>query len=302
MKRTKLTSPKRKLWADLTDQGKWQIHVGDARQVLAKLPSDHFSCVVTSPPYFWQRDYGVGGQIGLESCVEDYVESIADTMSAVQRVLRNDGTLFLNLGDTYYSGKGRPKGVDKKHSARRMNRLRVVDASGLGYPQKSLLGLPWRIANRMIDDGWTLRSPIIWQRSRPLPEANVHDRPWRTYEYVFLFSKTPHYKFSRSALRAAGEEDIWCIDTKSVPGRTHPAAFPEALVDRCLDVSGIKKGAVLDPFAGSCTVLKVAVRRGLKATGIELNPTFCAAAAGELQRQPSHVAARPKKTTKRARP
>jgi DNA modification methylase len=271
----------------------WEIHAGDARQVLARLPSERFSCVITSPPYYWQRDYGVNGQIGMEASVTEYVDSIVNAMNEVKRVLKRDGTLFLNLGDTYYSGKGKPHGKDNKHSARRMKVLRAVDASGLGFPKKSLLGLPWRIATKMIDTGWTLRAPIIWQRDRALPEANVLDRPWRTYEFVFFFAKTTRYRFNRSVLEQADEEDVWTIDAKSVPGRTHPAAFPAQLVDRCLDASGIKRGAVLDPFAGSCTVLKAAVKRGLSATGIDLNKDFCAKAASEL----SQVTSARKKST-----
>ncbi|HZZ43134.1 MAG TPA: site-specific DNA-methyltransferase [Tepidisphaeraceae bacterium] len=276
-----------------TSTPKWEIHAGDARKVLGLLTDERFSCVVTSPPYFWQRDYGVGGQIGMEASVSDYVQSIVDTMSIVKRVLKKDGTLFLNLGDTYYSGKGKPHGCDMKHRGRRMNVLRAVDASGLGFPKKSQLGLPWRIATAMIDEGWTLRSSIIWRRSRPLPEANVLDRPWRTYEFVFLFSKSARYHFDRSALEEAEEEDVWSIDAKSVPGRTHPAAFPKELVTRCLDVSGIRRGEVLDPFAGSCTVLKVAVQRGLSATGIDLNREFCSSAASELSRITSMKANKP---------
>lgn len=262
----------------------WQIHAGDARQVLAKVNENRFACAITSPPYFWQRDYGVDGQIGMEASVSEYVHSIVDTMRAVRRVLKKDGTLFLNLGDTYYSGKGKPHGCDAKQRARRMDKLRVVDASGLGFPQKCLLGLPWRIATGMIDDGWTLRSPIIWKRKRPLPEANVLDRPWRTYEFVFLFAKSSRYNFDRSSLLKSNEEDVWSIDAKAVRGRTHPAAFPEELVTRCLDVSGIHRGEVIDPFAGSCTVLRVAVARGLSAMGIDLNANFCATAAAELSR------------------
>lgn len=285
MKRVKQAVPPTTVWRSSPDPSPtWEIHAGDARRILAGFGEDRFSCVVTSPPYFWQRDYGVSGQIGMETSVSAYVDSILETMSAVKRVLRRDGTLFLNLGDTYYSGKGKPHGQDKKHHGRRMSMIRAVDASGLGFPKKSLLGLPWRIANGMIDAGWTLRAPIVWQRCRPLPEANVRDRPWRTYEFVFLFTKATRYKFDRAVLEAAEEEDVWLIDADSVPGRTHPATFPRALVTRCLDAAGVTRGEVLDPFAGSCTVLKVAVDRGLRATGIDLNRGFCEAAALELSK------------------
>ena len=130
-------------WRSTPTSGqKWEIHAGDARQVMARFSEESFSCVITSPPYYWQRDYGVNGQIGMEPSVTEYVDSIVATMAEVKRVLKQDGTLFLNLGDTYYSGKGQPHGKDNKHSARRMGVLRAVDASGLGFPKKSLLGLP----------------------------------------------------------------------------------------------------------------------------------------------------------------
>ncbi len=248
------------------------------------MPHNQFACAITSPPYYWQRDYGVTGQIGMEKTVGEYVNSIVETMSALKPTLKQDGTLFLNLGDTYYSGKGQPQGSDEKHRARRMTMLRAVDASGLGFPKKSLLALPWRIAIAMIDAGWILRSAIVWQRPKPLPEANVLDRPWRTYEFVFMFSKARYYKFDRTRLEELEEEDVWTIDAKSVPGRTHPATFPEELVNRCLDITGIKRGHVIDPFAGSCTVIEAAAKRGLHATGIDLSKPFCEDAAARLMR------------------
>ena len=101
----------------------WEVYCGDARQVLRMLPADHFSCVVTSPPYFWQRDYDVPGQIGLEPSINGYVHSVCDTMTEVKRVLNPRGVLFLNLGDTYYSAKGKPHGHDPKHNGRRLNVL-----------------------------------------------------------------------------------------------------------------------------------------------------------------------------------
>ena len=141
----------------------WVIHRGDVRKVLATLSDNSFDCVVTSPPYYWQRDYDVNGQIGKEPTIEGYVNVIADVMDSVRRVLSNDGLLFLNLGDTYYSAKGQPKGVDRKNGARRFG-LRAVDASGLGVARKTAIGIPWRVAIEMITRGWTLRSPIVWRR------------------------------------------------------------------------------------------------------------------------------------------
>lgn len=253
----------------------WNIYCGDAGKVVAALPESRYSCVVTSPPYFWQRDYQVGGQIGREPTVEGYVAAVAGVMDEVRRVLAPNGVLFLNLGDTYYSGKGQPTGGDRKHAGRRVGGLRAVDAGGMGKPKKTLLGMPWRVAVEMIDRGWILRAPIIWRRENPIPEPNAKDRPWRTYEYVFLFSKNRSYAFDRAALIAEGVEDVWTIESRSRTGREHPAVFPVELVRRCLMIGNPDHGPVLDPFAGSATVLHAALETGCEADGIDLNGTFC---------------------------
>ena len=261
-------------WAGHTGAGvRWEVLRGDVRSVLKGLEADRFDCAVTSPPYYWQRDYKVEGQIGLETTIDEYVKSIADSMGEVRRVLNKTGLLFLNLSDTYYSAKGKPKGNDKKNRARRFG-LRAVDASGLGVPRKTVIGIPWRVALEMISRDWVLRAPIIWQREAAMPEPTAKDRPWRTYETVFMFSKSPRYHFDRSAL--GNEEDIWTISArpKSSNG-LHSAAFPEELVKRCLNVGCPKGGEVLDPFAGSGTTLEAAVRSGRPAVGIDLKLEFC---------------------------
>ena len=194
-------------------------------------------------------------------------------MDQARRVLKKDGLLFLNLGDTYYSAKGQPKGNDNKSKSRRFG-LRAVDASGLGVPRKTIIGIPWRVALDMITRGWVLRSPIIWRRNGSLPEPTAKDRPWRTYEMVFMFSKSPRYFFSRKELN--GEEDIWTISERQTKAKgIHSAAFPDQLVQRCLSIGCPEHGCVLDPFAGSGTVLRVAVESGRSAVGIDLNSNFC---------------------------
>lgn len=258
----------------------WDVHRGDVKTVLAGFHEGRFHCVITSPPYFWQRDYNVEGQIGKEPKIEEYVNTLADAMDAVKRVLRRDGLLFLNLGDTYYSAKGEPKGIDRKNGARRFG-LRAVDASGLGVPRKTIIGIPWRVALEMVRREWTLRSPIVWQRDGSIPEPTAKDRPWRTYEMIFMFSLSPRYHFSREGL--GGEEDIWNISSR--PKNTkgiHSAAFPEELVEKCLRIGCPEGGAVLDPFAGSGTVLRVALRSGRAAVGVDLSEQFCEHMAREL--------------------
>jgi DNA modification methylase len=257
------------LWTGKVNGTTWTVHQGDARAVMANLPKESVHCIVTSPPYYWQRDYKVIGQVGLEKSIEQYVTTIADYMDEARRLLRKDGLLFLNLGDTYYSKKGKPKGKDRKNWARRFG-LRAVDTSGLGVPRKTTIGIPWRVAIEMITRGWTLRCPIIWKREAPQPEPTAVDRPWRTYEMMFMFSRRPTYYFKRDALQ--GAEDIWTIPSQSKStDRTLSAYFPEALVRRCLDVGCPAKGIVLDPFAGSGTVLRAALSGRRQAIGIDLN-------------------------------
>ncbi len=261
-------------WSGKTRSGcRWEVRRGDAAAVLRTMEPDRFKCVVTSPPYYSQRDYGVDGQIGLEKTIDEYVERIVDTFEQVKRVLAPDGALFLNLGDTYYSGKGQPKGKDKKNQARRMG-LRPVDASGLGVPRKTTIGIPWRVALAMIDKGWTLRCPIVWWRNGTMPEPTAHDRPWRTYEMIFLFTKGPKYHFVRKHLKK--QEDVWTLSNRPTHARgKHSAAFPEELVQKCLSVGCPPRGEVLDPFAGCGTVLRVAVSSGRPAVGIDLSEKYC---------------------------
>jgi site-specific DNA-methyltransferase (adenine-specific) len=136
----------------------WNILNGDSKEVARTLTPDSINCVITSPPYYWQRDYEVDGQFGLEPTIDGYVENIVETFAAIRPALTGDGVVFLNLGDTYYNAKGRPHGKDDKHRSRRMSTLRAVDGPGLGLPRKSLIGIPWRVALAMQADGWTLRS------------------------------------------------------------------------------------------------------------------------------------------------
>lgn len=266
-------------WHGTTIGGlQWRICQGDAAKVLGCIAEESVHCVVTSPPYYWLRDYGVEGQIGLEETVEGYVAAVSNVMDQVKRVLRKDGLLFLNIGDTYYSGKGKSHGTDKKSNKRRFG-LRAVDKSGglgIGIQRKSIIGIPWRVAIEMCSRGWVLRSPIIWHRENCLPEP-VADRPSRSYEYVFMFAKDRHYYFEKQPLiDQKVEEDMWTIAAR--PKGTNgldTAPYPDELVRRCLEIGCPPKGVVLDPFLGGGTTMRVALSMGHSVIGIDLKREFC---------------------------
>ncbi len=257
--------------------------------ILKQLPSESVDCIVTSPPYFWLRDYGVEGQLGLEGTVEEYVLALSDIMSESKRILKPTGVAFLNIGDTFYSGKGKSHGQDVKSKKRRFG-LRAVDKSGglgIGLQRKSLIGIPWRVALHLTSVGWVLRSSVIWHRKNRLPEF-VRDRPSRSYEYVFILAKNRRYYFNKQALIDKKiEEDLWTVAAK--PRSTNgldTAPFPDELVERCLEVGCPEGGIVLDPFTGSGTTIRVALATGRSGIGIDLNQDFCRFAVDSLRSIP----------------
>lgn len=246
----------------------------DAIKALQDLPSDIFNVVVTSPPYYWARDYGFDGQIGHEDSVEEYINSLANVFDEVKRVLHPEGVFYLNIGDTYYSGNGQPHGTDPKSPSRNFMRkkLRAVDRSGWGIPKKSLIGVPWKLALEMQQRGWTLRSDIIWNRMNAFVEPTARDRPYRQYEHVFLFAKNRFYSYDRTAL--GEDEDVWSIQIERGKQIEHNAPFPKELVRRCIETGSPVGGFVLDPFLGSGTSLEVAIEMGRHAVGVELSPQY----------------------------
>ena len=257
--------------------------------MLDRISPASIDCVITSPPYYWLRDYGVEGQIGLEDTVEGYVEHLVGIMDNVMRLLKPEGVLFLNIGDTYYSGRGESHGSDKKSTKRRFG-LRAVDKSGglgLGLQKKSIIGIPWRVAIKMSARGWILRSPIIWHRENCLPEA-VNDRPRRSYEYVFMFVKSRRYFFNRKPLvDQKVEEDMWTIAARPRPTNgIDTAPYPDELVERCIEIACPEGGVVLDPFVGGGTTVRVALRMLRSAIGIDLKPEFCEYCVRQLREAP----------------
>lgn len=260
------------------------LHHGDAATVLATLPDASVDCCVTSPPYFGLRDYGVEGQLGSEVTPAAYVGALAGVFAEVHRVLTNDGTLWLNLGDAYSTPKrGSDKGWDK---SRINNPARVQKAQFAAMregrdvvfdrPRKSLLGLPWRVAFALQDQGWILRNDIVWSKPNAMPES-VKDRLAARHEYVFLFTKRQRYWFDQAAIaepvsgRAPG--DVWTISTQPF-AEAHFATQPSSLAERCIQAGCRPDGVVLDPFHGSGTTGAAAARHGRAYVGIELKQEY----------------------------
>lgn len=248
------------------------IH-GDAVSSLRQLPADRFNVAVTSPPYYWIRDYGYQGQLGHEESVDQYIQALMEVFDEVQRTLHPEGVFFLNIGDTYYSGNGQPHGSDPKCSSRNFLRQKVrpVDVGGWDLPKKSLIGIPWKVAFAMQQRGWTLRSSIIWNRCNAFVEPTARDRPHRQYEFVFMFSKSRFYSFDRGKLV---EEDVWNIPIERSRRANHNAAFPSELVRRCIEIGSPPGGHVLDPFVGSGTTILTALEHHRNVVGIDMGEEY----------------------------
>lgn len=246
---------------------------GDSATSLKSLPADTFNVAVTSPPYFWVRDYGYEGQLGHEESVDAYIEKLMAVFDEVKRTLHPEGVFFLNIGDTYYSGNGQPHGSDPRCASRNFLRtkMRPVDQSGWEIPKKSLIGIPWKVAFAMQSRGWTLRSSIIWNRCNAFVEPTARDRPYRQYENLFMFSKSRFYSFDRSMLL---EEDVWNIPIERSRRANHNAAFPSELVRRCIEVGSPAGGHILDPFVGSGTTVFTALAHGRNVVGVDMSDHY----------------------------
>lgn len=295
---------------------------GDCRDVLKTLPDESVNCVVTSPPYFGLRDYGVDGQIGLEHTPEAFVAELVAVFREVRRVLRDDGTCWLNLGDSYgatggdthsgfnerYSGTG---GVGSKQDAT-LSGIKDHKTS-TGLRPKNLLGMPWRVALALQADGWILRQDIIWAKPNPMPES-VQDRCTKSHEYVFLLSKSARYHYDQEAIREPATGRVGTVRFSFAPdlnGKAHSdgfdkdgtvganarsvwtiatqpfseahfATFPPELAERCIKAGCPAGGVVLDPFGGAGTTGLVADRLGRAAILIELNPAYAEIARNRI--------------------
>lgn len=296
-----------------------KIEIGDCREIMRKWSQESVKAqtCVTSPPYFGLRDYGHEGQLGLEQTPEQYIAEMVEVFSCVRDVLADDGTLWLNIGDSYAgSGKGPAGNLGKTHNERHMEHTK---ASGLvpdGCKPKDLIGIPWMLAFALRADGWYLRQDIIWHKPNPMPES-VRDRCTKAHEYIFLLSKSPKYYYDYEAVKETavggssgnkvrtdatirsphfkkgtvasgvpwdGKEkrnrrSVWSVNLTPYKG-AHFATFPPALIEPCILAGSKINDIVLDPFMGSGTTAAVALQHKRQYLGCELNPKYA-----ELQQE-----------------
>lgn len=261
------------------NQTNWKVVTGDCLEVMSTLDDRSVHCCVTSPPYFGLRTYHHSGQIGLEETPQVYIDRLVSVFSEVHRVLRDDGTLWLNLGDSYSK-------------------------------DKQLMGIPWRVAFALQDSGWRLRQDIIWHKPNPTPES-VQDRCTKAHEYMFFFVKSRKYHYDADAVREqatykptgthafggtkyGGNPDrrhrtksgkaykhdgtrnrrsVWVVSPKPYKG-AHLATYPPGLVKPCILAGCPVDGLVMDPFVGSGTTGEVAVQNRRRFLGIDINPEY----------------------------
>lgn len=268
-----------------------RILTGDCRERLAEFPAGSAQCCVTSPPYFGLRDYGVAGQIGAEQTPEEYLAALVEVFRAVRRVLANDGTLWLNLGDSYCStdkwggGGNVGKQTVKADGSVPSWAVRQRKAAMPGMKPKDLLMIPARSAIALQADGWFLRSHIVWNKPNAMPEP-VRDRPSSSHESVFLLAKKKRYFFNADAIMrgdGGNSRNVWTIASQPYAG-AHCAVMPPDLAERCILAGSAAGDTVLDPFFGAGTTGLVADRLGRHCIGVELNPVSVAEGQQRIER------------------
>jgi DNA modification methylase len=255
------------------------ILFGDCRETLSEIDEKVRMCV-TSPPYYGLRNYGdESNQIGQEDTPEEYIQNLVNIFRSVRNCLTDDGTLWVNIGDSYYNyrpGKGQAlvqQSVSKSKQdlpdkcARRGNKLE-------GLKEKDLIGIPWMLAFALRADGWYLRQDIIWNKSNPMPES-VRDRCTKSHEYMFLLSKSQNYYFDVDVIKepTRRKRSVWNVSTKPYKG-SHFAVFPPELITPCILASSEENDIILDPFIGSGTTAMVAKELGRYYIGCELHEDY----------------------------
>ncbi len=300
------------------NSGDFTIFLGDALDHLQTIEPESVHTCVTSPPYYNLRDYGAAGQIGLEKTPEEYISKLVDVFREVRRVLRPDGTLWVNIGDSYATRSGPQPPTNTRNAYGHTTKVPPD-----GYKCKDLMGIPWLLAFALRADGWYLRQDIIWHKTNAMPES-VRDRCVKAHEYIFLLSKSAHYYFNAAAIqepcgikgnartfRGGGaytgsqsfqnstcvkrgshgntanntglrnKRSVWNIATGQFKS-AHYATFPERLVEPCILAGCPEGGTVLDPFAGSGTTGVVAKRLRRYFVGVEINPVYLEMAMGRI--------------------
>ena len=263
------------------------IFHGDVRENLNHLidAGIEVDCIVTSPPYYGQRDYGIDGQIGLEEHPQQFVEQLVEIFNLCGKVLRDTGSLWINIGDTYWSGKGEHRSGEAKQGARRFG-IRPQDRPGDGKwtRPKQLLLIPHRLAIALQDQGWLVRNDNVWVKPNPLPDQ-VRDRCSTSHEYVFHLTKSRWYYFDRHSVgrhlpngNILPPLDTWEIPPAPGNGK-HRASFSQELVRIPILATTPPQGIVLDPFNGVGTSMAFARSRGFRSIGIDLNAGYCEEAA-----------------------
>lgn len=266
---------------------------GDALTIMRTLPDASIHMAITSPPYWNLRDYNVTGQLGLEPSYDEYIGKLCSVFDEVKRVLRPDGTCWVNLGDSYSGSSGGPPSKRSAKVQRFGCRLPATPLTDI--PRKSLCLIPSRFAIEMVRRGWILRNTICWHKPNVIPES-VQDRFTIDFEYLFFFVKSPRYAFTqqfepatdrgtrRRGIYVRNKRCVWSIPTRPFAGN-HFATFPEALLEAPIQAGCPVGGLVLDPFFGSGTTALVAERLGRQWIGIELNPAYVAMAKKRLGEQ-----------------
>lgn len=259
-----------------------QILNGDCIEMMRTLPEKSVNCCVTSPPYYGLRDYGQEGQIGLEQTPDAFVQKLVEVFREVKRVLRDDGTLWLNLGDSYASNQSAGDRVSKYSPKQTTNAGKFGGKQMVpdGWKEKDLIGIPWMVAIALRMDGWYLRQDIIWHKPNPMPES-VEDRCTKSHEYIFLLSKSKKYYYDYNSIKEPSTDNcdlknkrsVWIVNNKPFKG-AHFATFPPELIRPCILAGCPEGGMVLDPFGGSGTTAQVAIQNNRSAILCELNPEY----------------------------
>lgn len=278
----------------------FQIFEGDAKTLSRMIPADSIDAVITSPPYWGLRRYGgEEGMIGLEPEFATYVGRLVEIFREIRRALAPAGSLWLNLGDLY-AGRGGMKHAPEPGGGPRVKTggERVEERGKVNLPPGCLVGLPWRVAFALVDDGWILRQSIVWAKPSPMPES-VKNRCTRSHEMLFHFAKAPGYYWDHAAMQepattdpdrtTRNRRDVWTIGPKRY-AEAHFAVFPPDLVRPCIRATVPPDGLVLDPFAGAGTTLVVALEEGRHSIGFEINPEYIKLATERIEKRRAELA------------